>query len=217
MGNRALAFGLVLLAACSGSEATTGGNMDAGGDSTSPPPHDAATFETNPPPVDASQPVDGATDSNGPTDAPTTIGDGAPVVCGAAPCGAGTVCCAIFVDGGVTESCQTSCGDGGAAVGCAGPANCTASAPYCCATIVLNGGTAPACNVSSISSMCTTTCDGQFALSCTATDTARLCRLGGDCATDTQNPNCCDYTFNGATVTACVSNLAKLAGGLTCH
>jgi hypothetical protein len=210
MGNSGLAhlvlaaFALLASTACGSS--TTGNGTDAGGGVDATTQADVG--------ADTSLPVDAAPDLGAAADAP--VDANAPFVCNGAPCTGTDVCCVTFGDAGAAESCQPSCGDGGAVVNCSGPNNCTVAAPFCCATITLTGGTLPTCNIGSVSATCSATCADQFAFSCTATDTGRLCRVGADCASDTNNPNCCDLQGNGASATLCVSNGLKQLG-LTCH
>jgi hypothetical protein len=133
-------------------------------------------------------------------------GDGAPVVCGSAPCQGADVCCAVVGDGGLPGlECLSSCPDGGAPLSCDGPAQCTTTDPLCCANLAVGAGTPPACPIQSISSACASTCQTALSFTCPATEVVRLCGTNADCAGDTQNPDCCTFAQGGQTITFCVS------------
>jgi hypothetical protein len=204
-----LACGALLApAACGGSSTTDNGTPDGSSTDATTGPHDGAAGDTAPG-TDAATPADGGVDAPGPFDG------GQPFNCGAAPCTGSDVCCVSLTDGGVSQMCAPSCGDGGAAVSCNSPTNCTASDPFCCATIKLTGGTLPNCTVGSVAASCASSCTGQYAGSCVATDTARLCNVAADCASDPNNQSCCDLMGNGQKVTVCISS--SFAAFLTCH
>jgi hypothetical protein len=129
--------------------------------------------------------------------------------CPSAPCASGS-CCADFAAGGPV--CEANCPSGDQ-LQCVTPSDCVNSSqgPDCCGTLVVNGGNIPACNFASLTSSCQSSCTTNIVISCTATDTVRLCGQGSDCAADPQNPNCCDV--DGFFV--CISNIVMQGGGFT--
>ncbi len=132
--------------------------------------------------------------------------------CGAQTCAAGSVCCATPGDPTPTYACAASCADGGLTIACDGSDNCRSGAgDLCCATLLTHGGTAPFCDVTAFAA-CADTCVTQMPATCNADPgTARLCHRAADCASDTQNPNCCRFTWGGNDVTFCAGQSLKSA------
>jgi hypothetical protein len=104
---------------------------------------------------------------------------------------------------------MAACPDGGAPIACDGPSECAAQTPYCCGTLTLGPGTAPACPVTAVASTCVAQCSSHFTTSCPGTNIARLCVAPADCADDPANPNCCTFKRGINTVTMCVADLLK--------
>jgi hypothetical protein len=141
----------------------------------------------------------------------TTGPDFSGISCGPSlTCTGSDVCCATQNGSTASYMCQPSCADGGITIACQGPDNCkTAGNPICCATLTTNGGTAPFCNISAQAS-CASTCTTIIPTSCNMQmGEVRLCHRGSDCAADSQNPNCCLFTYNGNNVTFCADNTVK--------
>jgi len=89
---------------------------------------------------------------------------------------------------------------------CTSPAQCDGGAPVCCGTIALNGGTAPACDVSSITTTCTSAaqCTTTLPFSCTGNDTVRFCSQPGDC-TESSYDKCCTFKTGTEQTTFCAN------------
>src|SRR6185369_12664869 len=116
------------------------------------------------------------------------------VACGATTCQPGQLCCATkVVDGGVSGTCASSCGDMGIPVGCFGPQHCDQSqgTTYCCATQQAGAGTFPNCANNGTVTTCTGGCITDIKFMCNTQQTVRLCRTGADCTDDSGNTNCC--------------------------
>jgi hypothetical protein len=183
---------------CGGDDSkTTGGDAGGGSD---------ATGDTT---VNDS-PSGDAKDTGSTNDAGVTIGDGAAVHCPNQPCGNNLECCLVVGGDAGGLQCLSSCPDGSAPIACTGPQNCTQSTPYCCDTIHVGAGNPPNCPFNSVQTSCTASCQTQLQLSCPGTETARLCQHSGDCASDPNNPNCCQFTQNNVSATFCVDNLTKI-------
>jgi hypothetical protein len=159
------------------------------------PPPDFA----QPPVIDLSVPLDLSyippTDANGIAN------------CGDMSCGVGQVCCVSFAGGTFSASCASACGEGGVTATCDGPEDCGGN-PCCAMTsgTTLNGV------------MCTSMpSDCPPSLGFGAGQT-RACHVDGDCTyglTNSQGPDCCSATQNGATVHFCFDKQFAL-GGITC-
>ncbi len=90
---------------------------------------------------------------------------------------------------------------------CTDPSTCNGG--FCCADLVLNGGTLPNCSVASLESECKTKCDTQLVASCNAKETVRLCSKSAHC-TEAANANCCLFDQQGKQITFCVDSTVKL-------
>ncbi|HZS41282.1 MAG TPA: hypothetical protein VFF06_30845 [Polyangia bacterium] len=193
-----LALALVAACAACGSDNNSNNGNDAGNDF-------AVSFDLAQKLPDLAVPADLATPP-----------DFSGINCGSMTCSAGNVCCAMQNGGTATYMCATSCADGGIMIGCDGPDNCkTGSDNLCCATITTNGGTPPACNLQAVSG-CTNTCTTNVPFSCNSQGTVRLCHRGSDCASDTNNPYCCLFTYNGNNVTFCANQQLKMSIAAMC-
>ena len=131
----------------------------------------------------------------------------ASVQCGATQCALPNVCCASIGDGGGSLTCQAqaSCPDGGGQIQCDGPQQCTAGAPLCCADLKIGAGQPPNCPFQSVTSQCRAQCTTQITFACPGTDKVRLCRASADCASDVQNPKCCEFNQGGQAARFCAS------------
>ena len=111
----------------------------------------------------------------------------------------------------------TDGGDGGTVVqlGCTNPDQCDGGASLCCATIDLNGGTPPNCNVASISSTCTSTCNTVLQFSCNASDTVRLCNKPADC-TEAAYDKCCTFQTGNQSETFCANAVIASSADAGC-
>jgi len=185
------------------SVADTGGGHDGGAGDSSMSGDTSMNTDSSPTP-------DSSTGDGG-----TPFGD-AGVMCGNTTCNVGQVCCATIADGGMsaTETCMSSCPDGGVAIMCDGPAQCNQANPICCAQLTV-GGTFPNCTFESGQSACASTCVANIPMQCPGMGQARLCHVKADCNGDSQNPNCCTFSQGGQTATICVNNIAANFG--TCH
>jgi hypothetical protein len=186
-----LALGMVAaLAACSGDNGTTN---DGGGNDLAMSVDLAMKFPDLAVPRDLTPPPDFSG-----------------INCGAQTCSAGNVCCANQNGTTATYSCATSCADAGITITCDGPDNClSGSANLCCGTLTTNGGTAPFCNIDAVAA-CADTCTTVIPTSCNQEQGhVRLCHRAADCASDSQNPNCCLFTYNGNNVTFCADSTVK--------
>ncbi len=134
--------------------------------------------------------------------------DAAGVTCGSSTCTGSQICC---VDpSGPTFTCAASCSDGGVAINCDGPEDCTGGGKVCCGTINVGAGTPPTCPISTGSAACASTCDTKIPTSCPDKGSARLCHAAADCASDASNKNCCTFSAGGASGTFCVGDAYKL-------
>lgn len=167
--------------------------------------------------------VDGSSADAGVADSPPDAGshDAAPsqvLVCGAQTCSGGAECCAIQSDAGFVLQCLEACPDGGAAVQCDSPQQCSADKNVCCGTLALTGA-GTACTFGAASSACATSCTTAVSLGCPATEIVQFCAHSEDC-TDPNNANCCTLTFNGQAETFCVSGTVAVEAaallGATC-
>ncbi len=130
------------------------------------------------------------------------------ISCGTNTCTGGQLCCATQVGQTLSYECATSCADGGSiTLACDDPSQCN-SGQFCCGTVMLGAGTPPNCSIMG-SSMCTGTCNSSLPTGCPDTGTVKLCHHAADCASDTQNPNCCEFSFNGNNISFCASALYK--------
>jgi hypothetical protein len=122
------------------------------------------------------------------------------------------------------ESCALSCGASAGAIACAGntgPNECPAGT-LCCGSLVVKGGTAPACTTQSLSTACQATCAdaapvvGQTCGTAAAPKayTLRMCTAKADCAGDTGATNCC--SFGGSPLAWCVNGADAAASGARC-
>ncbi len=117
-------------------------------------------------------------------------------------CSGSQVCCADLST--QVNTCTSSSCPSGATIGCAVPTDCPVSAPLCCASMTLNGGTLPKCSVSAFSSSCKPTCaDNAPASGCTFTGTVRLCAHDKDCTSDNNGMMC--YNFASAPESWCTT------------
>ncbi len=135
---------------------------------------------------------------------------------GAAQCAAGDSCC--YDSTTYEESCQATCSSSTGVMDCMGNTgtNECGSGTVCCGTIVLVGGVAGSCDVSSFTSSCQTTCAEDLpGLSCGSshdplTFTLRLCSSADDCADDSNGTHCCEY--NDVPIYWCVSDSTLATG-----
>jgi hypothetical protein len=129
---------------------------------------------------------------------------------GATQCAAGDSCC--YNSTAFTESCEATCSSTTEPMDCMGNTgdNECGSGTVCCATMVLVGGIAGSCTVSSLTSSCQTTCAEELpGASCGSTKdpltfTLRLCSAAADCADDSTGSYCCEY--NDVPIYWCVAN-----------
>jgi hypothetical protein len=102
-----------------------------------------------------------------------------------------------------------------ASVSCAAPKDCHGSTPVCCSTLTLAGGTLPACMTAAIDISCKadSQCPTQLSLSCTGSDTLRLCTANSDC-TEASYDKCCSFPLGGSAMRFCSSEaIAQIVGG----
>jgi hypothetical protein len=105
-----------------------------------------------------------------------------------------------------------------ASFGCMDPSTCASAMPVCCGTIPLTGGTIPNCTQGQISSACDTSahCPTNIGLSCTGTQTVRLCKTSADCTEPSYNM-CCTFGQSGGSLSFCANGVIAGGGGGTCH
>ena len=163
---------------------------------------------TSPTDVATDSPADSAkSDTASPGDTTPPPFDAAGVTCGSSTCIGTQVCC---VDpGGPTFKCADSCSDGGVAINCDGPEDCTGG-KVCCGTVDVGSGTPPTCPISTGAASCAATCTTVIPTSCPDKGSARLCHAAADCASDKANANCCTFSASGTSGTFCVPDAYKL-------
>jgi len=167
------------------------------------------------PPSNDAEP-DGASEDALSSDAGSDIAASGAVPCPSSPCTVGGICCADVVDGGVGLFCASgACSGGGSPINCVGPAGCEGGTPYCCASIVLNGGSVPTCVTQSARTDCAAQCITSIPVSCTTTDTLRLCAQPSDC--DSNHSKCCAWSIGQLSAYICVdATQAASLNLLTC-
>lgn len=158
--------------------------------------------------------------------------DFAGVACGAMTCGTGNDCCVRPTGTGIQQMCVptgTCSTDGGAAVMCDGPEDCSSDAPPnggCC--IALSGQASADAGVTGGggSSMCEMNCIGSVVLdgSGNATANSKLCHVKADCVgyngsvlaqKGIKFDGCCTSPMFG-TVHFCAPTAFASQAGLTC-
>jgi hypothetical protein len=183
---------------------------DGGGARDSLTPFDA--LEGTTPPGDGAS--GDASEEAPPGDAGVDTAPNGEVPCPSSPCAVGGICCADVADGSVALACASgTCTGGGSPINCAGPAGCEGGTPYCCASLVLNGGSVPECVTQSARTDCAATCITSIPVSCTTTDTWRLCVQASDC--ESNHPLCCAYGVGQLSVNICVDNVQQASLNLT--
>jgi hypothetical protein len=103
---------------------------------------------------------------------------------------------------------------------CDGPDECGGATPICCGVDVPDGtGSFPSCGVQSLGTSCTSAnaCQTNLAQSCNETSKVVICHVKADCSADQNNPECCTFTNNGASLTFCTDSFTASLGGATCH
>jgi hypothetical protein len=120
-------------------------------------------------------------------------------------------------DAAPSDGATSDAADSGTVVDitCTNPTQCDAGAALCCGTIVLSGGSPPACDVSSITTTCAAQCATMLPFSCTGTDTVRLCNQNTDC-TEQGYDKCCTFQTGGQSVTFCANQGIATSAGATC-
>jgi hypothetical protein len=136
------------------------------------------------------------------------------VPCPTSACAAGETCCGEVANGGLVLTCANgACSGGASAINCVVPAGCSAGA-YCCATVVLNGGSVPTCVKQSVGTDCEAQCVTSIAVSCTTTDTLRLCAQASDC--DPNHAQCCACAIGQLSAYICADPTQVATLNLTC-
>jgi hypothetical protein len=145
-----------------------------------------------------------------PQDMARSNADFSSVACGTAGyCTGGQQCCATQNGTTLMYQCATSCADGGIALSCDDPSQCSGgSGPFCCGNLTLGSGVPPNCPINGVS-MCAAACPTQLPAGCPDTGQVKLCHHASDCATDTNDPFCCQYSLNGNTISFCVNSVFK--------
>lgn len=209
----AVGAALFLAGGCAGligiGDLNIGSDGGGGGAKDSPAPGDSF--------VDTEQASDAGeeavTQEASPGDAGAEATSGA-VPCPGSPCATGDVCCAAPDDGGVTLSCVAgACSMSNSTISCSSPAACNGGVPYCCASVVLAGGSVPTCTRQSVDTSCQAQCVTSIPVSCTTTDTLRLCTQSADC--ESNHPLCCAYGIGQLSISICVDSTQKAALNLT--
>lgn len=134
--------------------------------------------------------------------------------CPTTPCPKGDKCCANVkaTDAGAAFQCNTTCAADDT-LDCTAHDDCTGG-DVCCVTAVFSGtGSFPGClttNIQNVSSTCSPggSCASDLKVSCSATDTARLCNTSKDC-TEKGYTLCCELPLGSRTYAACVPPIAK--------
>jgi hypothetical protein len=121
-------------------------------------------------------------------------------------CAAGQHCCVNSI--AQQSECSSSCGPSEYPVDCVGATGADSDASLCgsetcCGTLVLNGGIAPNCTSSELTTSCMSECLDSPPQNCLGPYTIRVCGTAADCAGDLNNPSCC--RFGSSPVYWCVS------------
>src|SRR5581483_3744415 len=155
--------------------------------------------------------------------------DFAGIACGSSTCGTTQDCCLQIVGGTAQAMCMPagSCPDGGAALMCDGPEDCSSSTPECCVTLDItfsttDGGPPPTgTGDSSCVNKCVATASFGGGM---ATVHTRLCHTRDDCTGlqgsaagfMTAFSECCQAMQAGATTFCAPAPVGPLVGTYTC-
>jgi len=98
--------------------------------------------------------------------------------------------------------------------GCTKPADCSKN-DFCCATVTTQGNY-PQCQITNVTTKCTSPCNTSIDFQQCKQDTVRMCSTNQDC-TEAFYTHCCKFPYGDASVQVCSNPLVADSGGATCQ